>query len=92
MEGIEERIGVDVETRIQELVQAFRDQHQHPANLAMHAAAALLIARGALRMFRGQFFRGLFHGAAAIGLMVGGHQIEGNDPFAMMRQLEEGGA
>ena len=69
-----------------ERIEAMRRNHQDPVNLAMHAAGFLLIARAIARLFRGRIIAALVLSAAGLGLLVGGHRIEGSDPFSIFRE------
>ena len=69
-----------------ERIEAMRRNHQDPVNLAMHAAGFLLIARGIARLFRGRIIAALLLSAAGLGLLLGGHRLEGSEPFSAFRQ------
>ena len=51
------KVAQEVEERIDKTVQNFREQHKHPANLALHGAATWMIAKGVFRILRGRLFR-----------------------------------
>lgn len=87
MSDLEDRIVPDLEARLEEVVGAFREAHRHPANLALHAAAYFIAARGSLKLLTGKFGSAFLHGGLAAGLLIAGHRIEGNSPFTMMRSL-----
>ena len=67
-------------------MELLRKNHQDPVNLAMHAAGYLLIARALGRLFRGRLVAALVLTAAGLGLLVGGHRLEGSDPFSVFRE------
>jgi hypothetical protein len=67
-------------------MELLRKNHQDPVNLAMHAAGFLLIARALGRLFRGRVLAALVLTAAGLGLLVGGHRLEGSDPFSVFRE------
>ena len=69
-----------------ERIEAMRRNHQDPVNLAMHTAGYLLIARAIGRLFRGRIIAALVLTAAGFGLLVGGHRIEGSEPFSFFRE------
>lgn len=87
---LQDQIPADVEARLEEAVRAFRENHRHPANLALHAVGYLFAAKGMFRLFRGRTFSGLAHGGIALALLVAGHQIEGNEPFSAFRAFRSG--
>lgn len=84
-----EELAADLEARLEEAIRVFREHHTHPANLALHAVGYAMAARGALRFLSGRFLSGLGHGLVAAGLVIGGHRIEGSDPLATARTLQE---
>lgn len=84
-----EELAADLEARLEEAVGVFREHHSHPANLALHAVGYAIAARGALRFVSGRFVSGIGHGLVAAGLLVWGHRIEGSDPLATARTLQE---
>lgn len=92
VEDIRGRIPPEVEERLDRAVENFRENHRHPANLAMHLAAVFFIARGIFRVLRGRIFSGLTLIAMGVGLIVAGHQIEGSDAFALFRNGGNGHA
>jgi hypothetical protein len=73
----------------EDLIDRFRDHHKHPANLALHAIAGLFALNGLGHLLRGQVLRGMRHLSTAVGLVVAGHRIEGNEPFGLIRELRE---
>jgi hypothetical protein len=84
---LEDRVMPDLEARVEEAVAAFRETHTHPANLALHAVAALSFASAAGRLLRGRVFSALARTGLGIGLLVAGHRIEGNEPFDLVRRI-----
>lgn len=82
-----DRVVPDLEARIEEAVQAFRETHTHPGNIALHAVAYLLLAKGSMRLLRGKVFSAAAHIGAGTGLLVVGHRIEGNEPFTALKRL-----
>jgi hypothetical protein len=80
-----DRVVPDLEARLEEAVGAFREYHQHPANVALHVAGWLLAASGATQVLRGRLASGIFRAGLGVGLMVAGHRIEGNRPSGMLR-------
>lgn len=71
-----------VEQRVDQAVQTFKQNHRNPANLALHGAGYYAIAKGLVRFLTHRRFRGLFLIAAGIGLVLAGHEIEGTPAFA----------
>jgi hypothetical protein len=69
-----------------QMIETLRANHRDPRNIAMHVAGYLLVLRGLKRLFTGHFFSALLHVGAGLGLLAGGHQIEGSDPFSIFRQ------
>jgi hypothetical protein len=70
----------------QQLYETLRANHRDPRNIAMHVAGYVLVLRGLKRLFTGHFFSALVNLGAGFGLLVGGHQIEGSDPFSIFKQ------
>jgi hypothetical protein len=88
MAGIDElrgKVPPEVEERIDVAVQRFRANHRHPANLALHAPGYYTILKGLGRFFRGKRFRAVFLILFGLGMVIGGHEIEGTDAFAVLR-------
>jgi hypothetical protein len=90
MSDIEDRIVPDLEARLEEVVGAFRENHRHPANVALHVAGWALAASALTQVLRGRLGSGLFRAGLGVGLMVAGHRIEGNEPFRMLRTMRGG--
>jgi hypothetical protein len=86
------RIPPEVEERLERAVGTFRENHRHPANLAMHLVAVFFIARGVFRILRGRIFSGVTLVAMGVGLIAAGHQIEGSDAFALFKNSGNGHA
>lgn len=78
------RLSPDMEVRVDQAVQTFRDNHKDPKNLALHAVGTYSIAKGLLRFLRHKRFRGLALIAFGIGMLLAGHEIEGTPAFAFL--------
>lgn len=87
MTGSAARSGPDLELRVEEIVTAFRREHQHPANLALHALGYSLAAKGVLRLARGRIVSSALHIGIGTGAAIAGHLIEGNEPFTFTREV-----
>ena len=74
------------------LLETFRRNHRDPVNLAMHAVGFFLLAGSAKRLLTGRLLSALVRGGAGAALLIGGHRIEGTDPFAVMRELRARGS
>jgi hypothetical protein len=70
----------------QQMIETFRANHRDPRNIALHVAGYVLVLRGLKRLFTGHFFSSFLQVGAGLGLLVGGHQIEGSDPFSIFKQ------
>lgn len=79
------RLPPDVEVRVDQAMQTFRENHQNPANLALHGVGYYAILKGALRFLRHKRFRGLFLVGVGIAMLLAGHEIEGTPAFSLMR-------
>lgn len=84
---VPDRIVPDLETRVEEAVAAFRENHQHPGNLALHAVGYVVLARGAVRLLQRRLGSSIMHTGVGLGLLYAGHSIEGNEPFTAIRAL-----
>ena len=73
----------------QKLFETFRQNHREPMNLAMHAVGFWLVFRSLKKLFTGHLFKFAVNLGAGLALLVGGHQIEGSDAFAVFRDLKE---
>jgi hypothetical protein len=69
----------------QQMYETFRANHRDPRNLALHAVGYWLIARSLKRLFTGHVFGALVNLGAGLGLLVGGHRIEGSEAFALLK-------
>ena len=83
VEEFRDKLPPEVEQRVEQAVQTFRDNHKHPANLALHAVGYYSIATGLLRFLGKHKFRGLVRIAFGVGMLLVGHNIEGTPPFSM---------
>lgn len=84
------KVPPEVEERLERAVETFRSNHRHPANLALHAVAVYFIAKGAFRLLRGRWFRGLELIGMGVALILVGHQIEGSDSFSVFKSSGDG--
>jgi hypothetical protein len=73
----------------QQVLQTFRDNHRDPRNLAMHAVGFWLIARALKRLVTGHVFTAAVNLGAGLALLVGGHELEGTDAFAVFREVRQ---
>lgn len=90
LEELRAKIPPDVEQRVERAVQTFRENHRHPANLALHGAGYYAILKGVVRFFGGKRFRAVFFILAGLGMVLAGHDIEGTDAFAVLRPGSDG--
>ena len=84
------KVPPDVEDRLEQAVQTFRDNHRHPTNLALHAVGWYAIAKGLMRFLRHKRFRGVFLVGVGIAMLLAGHEIEGTPAFAMFDRSGDG--
>jgi hypothetical protein len=84
------KVPPEVEQRLQKAGQVFRENHHDPANVALHVAASYAVLKGLSRLVRRRWIRAVLFIAAAVVLVVAGHQIEGNDPFQTVKTLGNG--
>ena len=73
----------------QQLFETFRANHRDPRNLAMHVAGFWLVFRALKRLFTGHVFGAAVNLGAGLALLVGGHRLEGTDPFSVLRQAQQ---
>jgi hypothetical protein len=73
----------------QRLIETFRANHRDPRNLAMHVVGFWLIARALKRLVTGHVFTAAANLGAGLALLVGGHELEGTDAFAVFREVRE---
>ncbi len=90
-EELRGKVTPEVEQRVERAVQTFRTNHRHPANLALHAAGYYAILRGLARFVRGKRFRAVVFVLSGIGMLLAGHEIEGSEPFALLKAQEPTG-
>ncbi len=83
VEEFRDKLPPEVEQRMEQAVQTFRENHKHPANLALHVIGTYAIATGILRFFGKHKVRGLARIGFGVGMMLTGHNIEGTPPFSM---------
>ena len=85
LEELRGKVPPEVEQRVERAVQTFRENHRHPANLALHGAGYYAILRGIVRFFAGKRIRAVVFILAGIGMLLYGHDIEGTDAFSVLR-------
>jgi hypothetical protein len=85
LEELRAKIPPDVEQRVERAVQTFRENHRHPANLALHGAGYYAILKGIVRFFGGKRFRAVAFILFGLGMVLAGHDIEGTDAFSVLR-------
>ncbi len=85
IEELRGKIPPKVERRVDQAVETFRENHRHPANLALHAAGYYSILKGIARFFRGKRFRAVTLVLFGLGMVIAGHEIEGTDAFAILK-------
>jgi hypothetical protein len=73
----------------QQMYETFRANHRDPKNLAMHLVGYWLLFRAVKRLFTGHVFSALAHASAGMALLVGGHKLEGSEPFAILKQVRQ---
>ena len=73
----------------QQLVETLKANHRDPRNLAMHVVGFWFVFRALKRLFTGKFIKALLNGGIGVGLLVGGHQLEGSDPFSVFKQAQQ---
>jgi len=73
----------------QQLLETFRANHRDPRNLAMHLAGFWLVFRALKKLVTGHVFAAAVNLGAGLALLVGGHQVEGSDAFAVFRDVRE---
>jgi hypothetical protein len=85
IQEIRGKVPPEVEQRVERAVETFRENHRHPANLALHGAGYYAILKGLVRFFSGKRFRAVVFILAGIGMVLAGHEIEGTDAFAVLK-------
>ena len=73
----------------QQLLQTFRANHRDPRNLAMHVVGFWLVFRALKRLVTGHLFGAAMNLGAGLALLIGGHELEGTDAFAVFREVRE---
>jgi hypothetical protein len=84
------KVPPEVEERLEQAVQTFRENHKHPANLALHGVGAYAILKGLARWLGRKRFRGLVLVGIGIAMFLAGHEIEGTPAFAMFDRSGNG--
>ena len=85
LEELRGKVPPEVEQRVERAVQTFRENHRHPANLALHGAGYYAILKGIVRFFAGKRIRAVAFVLFGIGMLLAGHDIEGTDAFSVLR-------
>ena len=70
-------------------IETFRANHRDPRNLALHLVGYWFLFRALKRLFTGHFFAALTNAGIGLGILVGGHRIEGSESFALLKQRRE---
>lgn len=79
------KVPPEVEERVEQAVQTFRENHRDPANLALHGVGYYAIFKGVVRFLRHKRFRGLFLVGVGVAMLLAGHEIEGTPAFSILR-------
>lgn len=79
------RLPPEVEVRVDQAVQTFRENHRNPTNLALHGVGYYAILKGVVRFLRHKRFRGIFLVGVGIAMLLAGHEIEGTPAFSILR-------
>ncbi len=79
------KVPPEVEERVEQAVQTFRENHKDPANLALHGIGYYAILKGVVRFLRHKRFRGLFLIGVGVAMLLAGHEIEGTPAFSILR-------
>lgn len=90
IEELKGKVPPEVEEKIGKAVETFKENHRHPANLALHAAGYYSILKGLGRLARGKKFRAMFLVLFGLGMVIAGHEIEGTDAFAILKNDSSG--
>ncbi|MGH2758010.1 MAG: hypothetical protein ACRDKJ_00435 [Actinomycetota bacterium] len=85
MSELRGKVPAEVEERVEQAVQTFRENHKDPANLALHGIGYYAILKGVVRFLRHKRFRGLFLIGVGVAMLLAGHEIEGTPAFSLMR-------
>jgi hypothetical protein len=75
----------------QQMLETFRANHRDPRNLAMHVVGYWLILRALKRLFTGHFLTAALNLGAGLAILVSGHELEGSESFAILKQMRERG-
>jgi hypothetical protein len=73
----------------QRVIETFRANHRDPKNLAMHVVGFWFVFRALKKLVTGHLTAALLNLGAGLALLVGGHQVEGSDAFAVLREVRE---
>ena len=73
----------------QQVFQTFRANHRDPRNLAMHVVGFWLVFRALKKLVTGHPGAFLLNLGAGLALLVGGHQLEGTDAFAVFKDVQQ---
>lgn len=92
IEDLRGKLPPEVEERLEKAMHTFRENHKHPANLALHAAGWYAIAKGLIRFLAGRRLRAVFLVLFGLGMVLAGHEIEGTDAFAFLKASDNGHA
>ncbi len=84
------KVPPEVEQRLDQAVQTFRENHRNPTNLALHGVGFFTIAKGVLRFLRHKRFRGLALIGFGVALLLAGNEIEGTPAFAFLNRSGDG--
>lgn len=87
---IRSKVRPEVEERVEQAVQTFRQNHKDPTNLALHGVGFYAIAKGLFRFLGRKRFRGLILMGAGIAMLLAGHEIEGTPAFAFLGRSGDG--
>ena len=90
LEELRAKVPPDVEQRVERAVQTFRENHRHPANLALHGAGYYAILKGIVRFLGGKRIRAVVFILFGLGMVLAGHDIEGTDAFSVLRSGSNG--
>jgi len=73
----------------QRLVETLKANHRDPRNLAMHVVGFWFVFRALKRLLTGHFLKAVLNGGIGAGLLIGGHQLEGSDAFAVFKEAAQ---
>ena len=89
IEELRGKVPPEVEQRVQRAAETFRANHRDPANLALHAAGYYAILKGVGRFLRGKRFRSVVLILFGLGMILAGHELEGSEPFALLKGTDQ---